>query len=70
MKPSKVYQRWIQIIGRGSDVLLFFSAYFLGKEKFIAALTLLILKLIIGYISSELVYKRMKAVIREENNGN
>jgi hypothetical protein len=41
--------------------------YFLGKEVLWAALLFLIAKLVIGFTVSHLMYKRMRAVVREEN---
>ena len=70
MRSSKFYQRCLQVTGRGSDVLLFLCGLFLGKGEFIAALIFLILKLIFGYISSELVYRRLKATVCEGDDTN
>lgn len=66
LKPSKFYQRWLQVVSRGSDILLFLMGYFLGKEVFWAALIFLAAKIVVGLTVSELMYKRMKAVVREE----
>lgn len=66
LRPSKFYQRWLQLVSRGSDILLFFMGYFLGKEVFWAALIFLVAKIAIGFTVSELMYKRMRAVVREE----
>jgi len=68
LKPSKYYQRRLQIVSRGSDVVLFLMGFFLGKEAFAMALIFLLLKVSIGFTVSELMYHRMKAVVREENN--
>jgi len=68
MKPSKYYQRWLQIVSRSSDVLLFFCAFFLGKEAFAIAIGLLIFRLINGYVISKLIYKRLQATISEGGN--
>lgn len=68
LRSSRFYQRWLQLVSRGSDVLLFLMGYCLGKEVFWAALVFLAAKLAVGFTVSELMYKRMKAVVREENN--
>lgn len=65
MKSSKYYQGWLQLISRGSDIFLFLSGYFLGTGNTITATIMLFFKLITGYATSELMYKRMKAVIEE-----
>lgn len=69
LKASKYYQRWLQIVSRGSDVFLFLMGYFLGKEAFVVAIFFLVAKLVIGFTVSELMYKRMQSVVREEKNG-
>lgn len=65
MKRSKYYQRWLQLVSRSSTMFLFFSGYFLGKEIFIVAFVLLFIQLGIGFIISELMYRRLKAVVKE-----
>ena len=66
MKSSKYYQKILQITGRGGDILLFLCGLFLGKSQICAALIFLALRLVLGYISSELVYRRLKAVMEEK----
>jgi len=66
MKSSRYYQNLAQAVGSGSEVVLFLSGFFLGKEMFIAALLLIILRIISKIIMSELMYKRMKAIIKEK----
>ena len=66
MRSSKFYQKWLQLVGRGSDVLLFLMGYSLGKGMFLTALSFLAVKLVIGFTVSQLVYKRMQAVVKEE----
>lgn len=66
LRTSRFYQKWLQIVSRGSDLLLFLMGYFLGKEVFWAALVFLVAKLAVGFTVSELMYKRMQAVVREE----
>lgn len=70
MKSSKYYQKLLQITGRGGDILLFLCGLFLGKDAIVAALIFLVLRLVFGYTSSELVYRRLKAVIKEKGDGN
>jgi predicted permease len=65
VKSSKYYQKWLQFIARFSDIVLFLSGFFLGKEIMSIAILMLIFKIIMGYTSSELVYKRLKASIEE-----
>lgn len=65
LKSSRYYQNWLQIVSRSSDILLFCMGYFLGKELFIIALITLVLKIAIGFTVSELMYKRMQAVVGE-----
>lgn len=65
MKPSRYYQNWLQLVSRGSTIFLFFSGYFLGKEILIVAFVLLFFQLGIGFTTSELMYKRLQAVVKE-----
>lgn len=65
MRSSKYYQRWLQLVSCGSAICLFFSAYFLGKERFAVALILLIVQVGSRYAVSELMYMRQHATIRE-----
>ncbi|MBC8146655.1 MAG: hypothetical protein H8E98_01580 [Bacteroidetes bacterium] len=67
MKSSQYYQKWLQIIGRSNDVTLFFVGWTLGSGEVLVATGLLILRLIVGYLSSDLVYKKLKATIKEQN---
>jgi len=65
MKSSRYYQTTAQIVGSGSEIILFLSGFFLGKSMFIIALSLIVLRLISKVVMSELMYKRMKAIILE-----
>ena len=67
MKSSRYYQTVAQIVGSGSDIVLFCSGFFLGKEMFAIALSLMLLRLISKVVMSELMYKRMKAIIKEDS---
>lgn len=65
MKSSRYYQSWLQIVSRGSDILLFLCGFCLGKEAFAIAIGLIIFRLINGFVISELIYKRLQATISE-----
>ena len=65
MKPSRYYQNLAQLIGSISEVVLFLSGFFLGKEMFIAAVILMVLRIGSKIVISEFMYKRMQAVIAE-----
>jgi len=67
MRSSRYYQNWLQIISRSSTIFMFLSGFYLGKGEIMTALIMLGLKLVTGYSISELMYKRMRAVVREEN---
>jgi hypothetical protein len=56
-----------QIVGSASEIVLFFSGFFLGKEMFIIAGILMIIKIVSKVSISELMYNRMKAVVKEES---
>lgn len=68
LRPSRFYQTSIQIVGSFSEVILFFCGFFLGKEMFKIAFFLLVLRLTHKVVISELMYRRSKAVVREEIN--
>lgn len=67
MKSSRYYQNWVQTIGTGSEIVLFLSGFFLGKEMFFIAAGLLLFRVVSKILISEFMYKRMQAVIREGN---
>lgn len=67
MRASRYYQTWLQIVSRSSTIFMFLSGFYLGKGDIVTAVIMLILKLVTGYSISELMYKRMQAVVREEN---
>jgi|GEM_PF-4027700 len=68
MKSSRYYQTYLQIVSRSGEAAMFFSGVFLGKEHYKTAALIFILRLLIGSTTSELMYRRMKAVTREEVN--
>lgn len=57
----------VQIVGSVSEIILFFSGFFLGKQMFVIAAALMVVKIISKLSISELMYRRMKAVVREES---
>lgn len=65
MKPSRYYQTATQIVGSASEIILFFSGFYLGKAMFITAGVLLVLRIVNKVIISELLYKRLQATIKE-----
>jgi len=68
-KDSRYYQTAVQIIGSIGEVVLFFSGFFLGKEAFVAAFILITVRIAFKLLVSEFMYRRMKAVVREESSG-
>jgi len=56
----------VQIVGSASEIILFFSGFFLGKKMFVIAAILMIVKMVSKISISELMYKRMRAVVREK----
>ena len=69
MKTSRHYQTAVQIIGSLGEIILFFSGFLLGKEMFYAAAILVAVRIVFKISVSELMYKRMRAVVREESKG-
>jgi len=65
VRSSKFYQRTLQIVARGSDILLFLTGVYLGKGEMTTAFVLLGFRMANGYFCSHLVYKRLQAVIKE-----
>ena len=68
MKSSRFYQTSVQIVGSISEIVLFLGGFFLGKEMFITAIIFLALRMSNKILVSELMYRRAKAVVREEMN--
>jgi hypothetical protein len=66
MKSSRFYQTSVQVVGSISEIVLFLSGFFLGKEMFITAAVFLVLRMSQKILVSELMYRRSKAVVREE----
>ena len=66
MKSSRYYQTMTQIVGSASEMVLFLSGFFLGKELIILAISLFVARMISKVVISELMYKRMQSIIREE----
>lgn len=66
MKSSRFYQNWLHLVSGMSDILIFYSGYFLDRNINVA-ISLLATKYIISFSVRELMLKRMKAAYREEN---
>lgn len=66
MRSSRFYQNAVQIVGSASEVILFFTGFFLGKGCFLIAALLLAVRIANKVTVSELMYRRMQAVVREE----
>jgi len=45
---------------------MFCGGVFLGKEHYYTAVILLLIRMVLGFTTSELMYKRMKSTTREE----
>lgn len=67
MKSSRFYQNIVQMVGSVGEIILFLCGFFLGKEMFVTALIFLVIRILHKITISELMYRRMKLVIREEN---
>ena len=65
MRKSKHYQKALQLVGLGGEVLLFLSGVFLGKGQIATAVVFLILRMANKYTVSELMYKRHQALLLE-----
>lgn len=65
MKSSRYYQNLVQAIGSSAEVILFLGGFFMGKEMFLIAFGLLVLRVVSKIAISEFMYKRMAAQIRE-----
>lgn len=66
MRSSRFYQNAVQIVGSASEVILFLSGFFLGKGCLAVAMILLAMRIANKITVSELMYRRMRAVVREE----
>lgn len=67
MRSSRYYQTAAQIVGSTSEIVLFLSGFYLGKAMFIIAAVLLALRIANKIAVSELLYKRLKATVKEES---
>ena len=67
MKPSRFYQNIVQMVGSVGEIILFLCGFFLGKEMFFTAIAFLIIRIVHKLAISELMYRRMKSVVREES---
>lgn len=67
LKKSKIYQKWLQLSGRGKGVFIFFLGLLLGRGYWTFSILLLCVQIINEIIISELVYRREQAVLRDEH---
>ncbi len=65
MKSSRFYQNCVQTVGSVSEVILFLSGFYLGKEMFITAFIFLMLRIANKIVISELMYRRSLVVVKE-----
>lgn len=65
MKSSRYYQTSSQIVGSVSEIFLFLGGFFLGKDLILLAISLLIFRVVSKWVMSELMYRRMQAVVGE-----
>ncbi len=63
LNHSKFYQFWLQISGRGREMLVFFTGLLLGQGYIYISFILLFIQLTNGLITSELIYRREQAVL-------
>ena len=63
---SRYYQNLLHIVASAKDIWLFFCGYCLGKGQLAVAIVFLLIRITLGIIIRELVYKRQKFLIREE----
>lgn len=66
MKSSRYYQNWPQLISRSGEATMFICGILLGKEHYTASAIVFFIRMFIGCTTSEIMYRRMKAVTREE----
>jgi hypothetical protein len=69
LNRSTFYQKWIQVLGRGKDVFVFFAGILLGKGYLTFSIVLVIAQLISGIFSTELLYRRQESNLREKLKG-
>jgi len=69
MKTSRNIQTAIQIVGSVGDIVLFLAGFLLGKEAFAIATVLILLRILIKFTMSELMYRRHQALIKEGLSG-
>jgi len=65
---SRQIQNLIHIVGAVNSLVLFLSGFYAGKNEWIKFLVFVICYLVLTRVQSELMYRRQKAVIREELN--
>jgi len=67
MKSSRFYQTAVQMVGSVGEIILFLCGFFLGKGMFVTAVIFLVIRILHKLVISELMYRRMKSVVREES---
>jgi hypothetical protein len=65
LKPSRYYQKWLQLSSRGKDTFVFFLGLLLGKGYVVLSFILLGVQLINGLWKAELSYLIEKAIVAE-----
>ena len=66
MKKSRYYQNILQVVSRTGEAAMFACGIFLGKGEYVTAVIIFLIRIAIGATTSELMYRRMKSVTREE----
>ncbi len=70
VKSSRFYQNAVQTVGSVGEIILFLCGFCLGKGMFYTAFVFLVIKIVHKLLISELMFRRMKCVIKEETNNN
>jgi len=69
LKSSRYYQNFLQVVARFSSLALYLSGFFFTTKNFRISILVLILSLLSGYLTSDLKYRRSKAIANEKQNG-
>lgn len=67
MKSSRFYQNYLQAISGISELGTYIGMYMLGAQNYKTATSLFIFRLISKFTISELMLRRLRAVVKEEN---
>ena len=65
MKKSRKIQTALQVVGSVGEIVLFLAGFFLGSKAFITAVTLIVARMVIKVVMSELMYRRQQVIIDE-----